>query len=329
MSNRIVITAAALTQGNNPVLESLREKGYEPIVHRGTGPPSREALREYLAGAVGMIAGMEPIDAPVLDAAPDLRVISRFGVGYDNNDLEAATQRGIVVTYVPDAMVDAVADLTMGLLLSVARRIPEMDRAVKAGEWTRLLGVDVARRTLGIVGTGRIGMAVAERARGFRMRLLGCDTVPNAAFVETLGGDYVGLEELLQAADFVTLHLPLTPETHHAIGAEQLAQMKPTACLINAARGSLVDTVALEAALREGRLRGAALDVYEQEPPGALPLLALPNVVSTPHVASFTDGAITRMARAALGNLMAVLNGERPEHVLNPELFTSLGEARR
>src|SRR5438876_4467088 len=147
MPKKIVITAAALTRGENPVLDALRSSGYEPVVHiRGT-PPTREELRGYLPGAVGMIAGMEPIDGSVLDAAPELRVISRFGVGYDNIDLAAATEREIVVTYIPEAMVDAVADLTMGLMLAAARRIPEMDRGLKAGEWSRLLGVDVARRT--------------------------------------------------------------------------------------------------------------------------------------------------------------------------------------
>jgi D-3-phosphoglycerate dehydrogenase len=268
-----------------------------------------------------MIAGMEPIEGALLEQCPNLRVISRFGVGYDNIDLAAATRQGIVVTYIPDAMVDAVADLTMGLLIALARRIPELDRSMKAGEWTRLLGVDVARRTLGIVGTGRIGMAVAGRALGFRMRLLGHDPVPNPAFVETLGGDYLPLEELLPQSDFVTLHLPLTPSTRHVMGPEQLARMKPTAYLINAARGALVDMEALHAALAEGRIRGAALDVYEQEPPGALSLLALPNVIALPHVASYTDGTVTKMAAAALRNLLAVLHGERPEHVVNPDAY--------
>src|ERR1051326_678166 len=200
MPGKIAITAAALSQGENPVLEALRAEGYEPVVHRSSALASREELQRYLEGAVGMIAGSERIDEPILAAAPELRVVSRFGVGYDAIDLEAATRHGVVVTYIPDAMVDAVADLTLGLLLAAARRIPELDRSVKAGAWNRLLAVDVARRPLGIVGTGRIGMAVAERARGFRMRLLGFDARPNPAFVETLGGDYVPLEELLQAA---------------------------------------------------------------------------------------------------------------------------------
>jgi D-3-phosphoglycerate dehydrogenase len=328
MTNRIVITAAALCQGENPVLQALRESGYEPVIHRPGGPPTADELRGYLPGAVGMIAGMEPIEGSLLEGCPDLRVISRFGVGYDNIDVAAATRLGIVVTFIPDAMVDAVADLTMGLLLAAARRIPELDRTMKAGEWTRLLGMDVARRTLGIVGTGRIGMAVAERARGFRMRLLGFDPSPNPAFVETLGGDYATFEEVLEGADFVTLHLPLTPETRHLIGAAELARMKPTAFLINAARGGLVDHEALATAIRDGRIRGAALDVYETEPPGSLPVIALPSVIATPHVASYTDGAITKMARAALANLLDALRGGRPEHVVNPEVYNRSGGTR-
>jgi D-3-phosphoglycerate dehydrogenase len=266
-----------------------------------------------------MIAGMEPVTAEVIEGTTELRVISRFGVGYDNIDVAAATRRGIVVTYIPDAMVDAVADLTLGLMLALARRIPELDQGMKAGEWRRYAAVDVTRKALGIVGTGRIGLAVAERARGFRMALLGYDPAPNARFVEELGGDYVGLDELLERADFVTLHLPLTPATDRLMGAPQLARMKPTAFLINAARGGLVDEEAIYAALTARQIAGFATDVYRKEPPEPHPLWSLPTVVATPHVASYTDGAITKMARAALGNLLTVLEGGRPEHVVNPE----------
>ena len=268
-----------------------------------------------------MIAGMEPVPAEVIEGATDLRVISRFGVGYDNVDVAAATRRGIPVTYIPDAMVDAVADLTLGLMLAVARRIPEFDRGMKAGEWPRYPAFDVCRKTLAIWGTGRIGLAVAERARGFRMTLLGHDPVPNPRFVEELGGDYVERDELLARADFLTLHLPLTPATDRVLDAEALARMKPTAFVINAARGGLVDEDALHDALTNGRLGGYATDVFRKEPPAPHPLWSLPNVVATPHIASYTDGAITRMARAALENLLMVLEGKRPEHVVNPEVY--------
>jgi D-3-phosphoglycerate dehydrogenase len=318
---KIAVTPVALCQGENPVLEALRAKGYTPVVHTGLKPPTLEELRRYLEGAVGMIAGMEPVPAEVIDQAEALRVISRFGVGYDNVDVVAATRRKIPVTYIPDAMVDAVADITMGLLLAVARRIPEFDRGMKAGEWPRYPAFDVCRKTLGIWGTGRIGLAVAERARGFRMTLLGHDPVPNSRLVEELGGDYVDQEELLTRADFVTLHLPLTPATERVINADVLARMKPTAFLINAARGGLVDEDALHDALTQGRLGGYATDVFRKEPPEPHPLWSLSNVVATPHVASYTDGAVTRMARAALNNLLLVLDGQRPEFVVNPEVF--------
>lgn len=318
---RIVITPVALCQGENPVLAALRECGYAPVVHPGTKPPTVEELRRYLDGAVGMIAGMEPVPAEVIESASCLKVISRFGVGYDNIDVAAATRRGVVVTYIPDAMVDAVADLTLGLMLAVARRIPEFDRAMKAGEWHRCPAFDVTGKTLGIWGTGRIGMAVAARARGFRMTLLGYDPAPNPRFVEELGGYYVELDELLSRADFLTLHLPLSPATDRTVGAAQLARMKPTAFLINAARGGLIDEEALYAALVGHRLAGYATDVYRREPPEPHPLWSLPNVVCTPHVASYTDGAITRMARDALANLLAVLEGERPTNVVNPEVY--------
>jgi D-3-phosphoglycerate dehydrogenase len=318
---RIAITPVALCQGENPTLQALRERGFEPIVHAGMKPPGPDDLRGYLEGAVGMIAGMEPVPAAVIEGAAGLRVISRFGVGYDNVDVAAATRRGIVVTYIPDAMVDAVADITFGLMLAVARRIPELDRGMKAGEWPRYPAVDVTGRTLGILGTGRIGMAVAERARGFRMRLLGSDPMPNPRFTGELGGEYVAMDDLLARADFVTLHLPLTPATDRLMGAAQLRRMKPTAFLINAARGGLVDEEALYSALIAGQIAGFATDVFRKEPPDADPLWLLPNVVATPHVASYTDGTIARMAERALANLLAVLDGERPEHVVNPEVY--------
>lgn len=318
---KIAVTPVALCQGDNPVLEALREKGYTPVVHAGLKPPTVADLHRYLEGAVGMIAGMEPVTAEVIEGATELRAISRFGVGYDNVDVAAATRRGIPVTYIPDAMVDAVADLTLGLMLAAARRISEFDRGMKAGEWPRYPAFDVCRKTLGVWGTGRIGLAVAERARGFRMTLLGHDPAPNPRFVEELGGDYVDRDEMLARADFLTLHLPFTPATDRIVNAEVISRMKPTAFVVNAARGGLVDEDALHDALTNGRLAGYATDVFRKEPPEPHPLWSLESVVATPHIASYTDGAITRMARAALNNLLTVLEGGRPEFVVNPEVY--------
>lgn len=327
----VAVTALPLCNEDNEVVHVLRERGYAVRYLSRPLPPTPEEQRALLSEAVGLIAGSEPIPRAVLEAAPRLRVISRNGIGYDAIDLEAATERGIVVTYVPDVMADAVADLAMGFLLCLARRIREFDATMKAGEWRRGLSADVGGRTLGLVGTGRIGMAVARRARAFGMRLLGCDPAPNPLFVEELGGDYVPLEELLETADFVSLHLPAAPGTRGLLNRERLARMKPGAFLINTSRGVLVDEAALLEALRSGRLAGAALDVFSVEPPPpgspAAELARLPNVVATPHVAAFTPNTVARMGRAALANLLAVLAGERPEHVANPAVYEA-GAAR-
>jgi D-3-phosphoglycerate dehydrogenase / 2-oxoglutarate reductase len=320
LPDRIVLTPVALCQYENVVVNTLRQQGYEVVVHPSLTPPSADELCDYLRGAVGMVAGMEPVPAEVIEGADRLRVISRFGVGYDNIDIAAATRRGVLVTYIPDAMGDAVADLTLGLILAAARRIPELDAAMKSGEWRRIMGADVSRKTLGVIGTGRIGMGVARRAAGFRMRLLGYDPAANPLFVEELGGEYVSLEELLAQSDFLTLHLPLLPETRGLIGAPQLAQVRRSAFLINCARGALVDEEAVYAALTEGRLAGFATDVYAKEPPDPHPLYRLPNVIALPHIASYTPATAARMSQAALENLLAGLRGERPEHTVNPEV---------
>ena len=325
MPDTIAITSVTIRDEDNEVAQTLTEQGYRLAIHPHLTPPTPEEQRALLAQAVGLIAGSEPVSRSVLAAAPRLRVVSRNGVGYDAVDLDAATDMGVVVTYVPDAMVDAVADLTMGLLLAAARRIVEYDVAMKAGEWRRVMCADVSGRTLGLIGAGRIGMAVARRAKAFRMRLLAHDPYPHPLFVEELGGEYVPLDELLERSDFVSLHLPASEATRGAIGAAELARMKPSAFLINCARGSLVEETALIQALRSGRLAGAALDVLSQEPPPpgspAAELAVLPNVVATPHIASATPITAARMGRAALSNLLAVLRGERPEHVANPRVY--------
>jgi phosphoglycerate dehydrogenase-like enzyme len=325
MPNTIAITTVALRDGENEVVRTLQERGYQVAIHPRMTPPTRDEQRELLKDAVGIIAGSEPITREVMEDAPHLRVISRNGIGFDAVDLQAATDLGIVVTFVPDAMVDAVADLTLGLLLAVARKIVGLDAAVKSGEWRRDMSADVGGRTLGLVGTGRIGMAAARRAKAFKMRLLGHDPYPNPLFTEELGGDYVSLDELLEASDFVTLHLPASAETRGMFNAERLGKMKPSAFLINCSRGSIIDEQALVSALREGGLAGAGLDVLSKEPPDpgtpADQLARLPNVVITPHTAAFTPITVARMSRAALANLLAVVSGERIDHVANPQVY--------
>jgi D-3-phosphoglycerate dehydrogenase len=326
MPETIAITAATMRDDNNDVARTLKSAGYALKIHPGVVPPTPEELHGYLHDAVGVIAGSDTYSRAVMEAAPGLRVISRNGVGYDAVDLDAATDLGIVVAYVPDAMVDSVADLTLGLLLAAARRITMLDAGMKAGEWRRQIAADVNGTTLGIVGTGRIGLAVARRAQAFGMRLLGHDPYPNPRFTEEFGGEYLPLDQLLEQSDYVSLHMPVLPETRGLMDAPRLARMKPSAYLINAARGALVDEAALLQALEAGKLAGAALDVFSTEPPlpdsPAAKLARHPNVVATPHVASYTPVTAARMGQGAMENLLTALGGERPAYVANPDVYS-------
>jgi glyoxylate reductase len=256
-----------------------------------------------------------------------LRVIANVGVGYDNIDVAACTRRRILVTNTPDVLTEATADLAFALLMAVARRIVESDRYIREGhwhywKWAYLWGTDLYRKTLGVYGLGRIGKAVARRAHGFSMRVLYHDIVRSTPAQEhELRAQFVDRETLLREADFLTLHVPLTPETHRLISARELAMMKPTAFLINAARGKVVDEAALVEALEAKRIAGAGLDVFEQEPSIQPALLALPNVVLTPHVGSATSETRLAMAMLAVENLLAGLEGRRPPNPVNPEVY--------
>ncbi|GIX48829.1 MAG: D-glycerate dehydrogenase [Candidatus Tectimicrobiota bacterium] len=285
-------------------------------------------LRQAVADKEGIICLItDRIDASVLEAGPRLKVVANVAVGYDNIDVAAATRRGIVVTNTPGVLTETTADLAWGLLLSVARRIPEGDRFVRAGQWTEwklmlMLGHDVYGQTLGIVGLGRIGQAVARRARGFGMTVLYHNRRRVSPALEAeLGATWVELPTLLQRSDFVSLHVPLTAETTHLIGEAELRLMRPTAYLINTARGAVVDEAALIRALQEGWIAGAALDVFAHEPEVPEALTQLDNVVLTPHIGSASVATRTRMAVMAAQNLVAALRGERPPHVVNPEVY--------
>ena len=260
-----------------------------------------------------IVTGSDRVDAEFLDAAPKLKVVSCFAVGYDNVDVPEATRRHIVVTNTPDVLTDACADLTWALILAVARRIIEGDRLARLGEWrgwapTQLRGVEIAGKTLGIVGAGRIGTAVAKRAAGFSMRVIFFSRrSPREKFVE-----------VLRESDFVSVHVPLTAETRHMFGEAEFRKMKPTAYFINMARGPVHDEAALVRALREGWIAGAGLDVYEHEPKIAPELVQLPNTVLLPHLGSATVETRRRMAMLAAENLVAVLTGKACPNVVNP-----------
>jgi len=270
-------------------------------------PPTYAELTEHVEDAEGLLSMLtDRVDAELIEAAPKLRAISNYAVGYDNIDLAAAAARRIPVGNTPGVLTDATADLAFALLMAAARKLTEADAAVREGGWQTwepgsYLGADVYGATLGIIGFGRIGRALAERADGFSMRVLHT----------TRDSTHEDLDDLLEQSDFVSVHAPLTPETHHLIGAHALAKMKTSAILINTARGELVDQQALTRALEDGLIAGAALDVTVPEPlPADDPLLQAPNLIVTPHIGSATRTARERMAELAVDNLLAGLDGQ-------------------
>ena len=301
-------------------LDQLRQAGVEVDVWPGFLAPPRQEMLERVSGAAGLITMLEDrVDAELMDAAgPDLKVIAQYAVGLDNIDLEAAKERGIVVTHTPGVLTNATADLAFALLTAAARRVVEGHDYVRRGEWQTwhpelLLGPELHGATVGVVGFGRIGQAFARRARGFDMEVLYTSRHRKPEAEAELNAKHVELNELLERSDFVSLHTPLTPETLRLMNAERLARMKEGAILINTARGKVVDTAALLDALENGPLFAAGLDVTDPEPlPADHPLLKHPRVVVTPHIGSAGRQTRLKMAEMVVGDLLAVLKGERP-----------------
>jgi len=309
-------------------MEALARIDAECEMRRYEGPggqASREALIAAVSDVEGLMGSAQlAVDAEVLDAAPKLRVVSNFGVGFDNVDVAAATERGVLVCNTPGVLTDAVADLTLGLVIDLARKVVEAERIVREGQWAAgrgIMGNDLRGKTLGIVGFGRIGRAVAQRARAFGMQVCFHDVFedPGAEFSDCA---HRSLDDLLREADFVTLHVNLTDETEKLIGARELALMKPTAYLVNTARGPIVDEAALVRALEEKRIAGAGLDVFEHEPKVSAALLALSNVVLTPHLGSAVRELRESMAHIVVDNIVAVLEGRRPPNCWNAEIYS-------
>jgi lactate dehydrogenase-like 2-hydroxyacid dehydrogenase len=285
-----------------------------------------EALAYHLADKDGVMCALtDRIDDKLLARCPKLKAVANIAVGYNNIDLPACTARGVMATNTPGVLDDSTADLAWALILGAARRLTELERRVRAGEWTgwrlkQWLGIDVHHATLGIFGMGRIGQAIARRAAGFEMKVLYHNRNRVAAALERrLNATYVSKEELLKQSDFVVLQVPYSPETHHMIGARELKLMKPTAILINSTRGGVVDDAALIAALGSGVIRAAGLDVFENEPRLNPEFLRLDNVVLMPHIGSSTEATRRAMAITAARNLVAALTGGKPPNLLNPE----------
>jgi glyoxylate reductase len=294
----------------------------------GEMPPPRDEMIRHARDCEGILTLVtDPVNRALLEQAPKLRVVSNMAVGYDNIDVAACTERGVAVGNTPGVLTDATADLAFALLLAAARRLPEAREFVLAGRWktwdpSLLLGRDVHGATLGIFGMGQIGQAMAKRARGFGMRIVYSDK-PKPSVEEQLGVVRLEKDELLREADFVSLHVPLSPKTRHLIGAPELAKMKPTAVLINTSRGAVVDPIALAEALRAGRPGAAALDVTDPEPISPTdPLLKLPNALVVPHIGSASVQSRTKMASLAVENLLAGLEGRPLPHSVNPQVVS-------
>jgi len=288
---------------------------------------TRDELMNGVKGKDGLISLLtDTIDAHVMDASPKLKVVSNYAVGFDNIDLKAATERGIYVTNTAEVLTEAVADLTMALILGIARRIVEADKFLRRGEWkgwapTLLLGSNVYNQTLGILGLGRIGAAVARRAKGFNMQLIYYDAVRNEKLERELGITFVSFENLLKQSDYISIHVPLLASTHHMMGEKEFKLMKPTAYLVNTSRGPVVDEKALYKALKDGIIAGAGLDVFEKEPiEKDNPLISLDNAILLPHVASGTIETRIAMADLAVENLISVLQGRMPPSLVNKDV---------
>ncbi len=328
-NQKVLIMATPLYHKEGDYSKILRDAGLEPVFPPECKPGvSEEELATWLSdrSIVAVLAGGEPYTRRVIEAAPGLRIISRAGVGTDSVDIQAATERGVFVTITPGANHEAVAEHTFALLLSLSRQILKRDHEVRRGIWNRNPLLPLRGKTLGVVGMGRIGRAVIQRAHAFGMRILVTEEYPDPEFLERFEAELVSLEELLARSDYVTLHVPLTERTRHMINRRTIALMKQGAILVNTARGGLVCESDLIEALRSGQLGGAGLDVFEQEPlPTDSPLAQMENVVLAPHVAGIDERSMYEMAVGAARNIVNVLHMNLdPEVIVNKELLPAI-----
>jgi len=322
MPFRVLVTPRSFRKQSGEHKRILLEADCELVEATQDRPLKAAELLELIPEADALIVGLDEVTEEVIAAGQRLKVISKYGVGLDNIDIPAATAAKIVVTNTPGTNHVAVAELTMGLLLALARRIPQHNNSAKAGSWARVTGVELAGRALGLLGLGQISREVIKRAASFSMRLLVHTSHPAEELVKAYEVAYVPLEHLLSNSDFVSLHCALTPERVGLIGEKELRMMKPTSYLVNTARGELVDEEALYRALHEGWIAGAASDVFAHEPPTGSPLLGLDNFIITPHMGANTYEAIQRMGVMAAQNAILALRGQRPLYVVNPEVYT-------
>jgi D-3-phosphoglycerate dehydrogenase len=319
---KVLVTARIFGHLSDDSFDIFKNSGFEladnPYREKGL---SGNELIELIGGVHGLLTGVDQVTAKVINAADELKVISKFGTGVDNIDVAAATHKGVVVTNAPGMNSDAVADMTFSLILSIARRIPFANDQVRKGNWPLIVGTEICNKTLGLIGLGQIGKRVAMRAGGFNMKILAYELLPDEQFVQELGIKLVPLNRLFQESDFVSIHVPFTSETEDLIKTEQLEMMKPTAYLINTARGGIVDENALYHALESGEIAGAAFDVFKEEPLKQKALIELDSFIATPHISPFTKEAIENAEKLSAQNIIDVLKGQFPPFIVNPEVL--------
>jgi D-3-phosphoglycerate dehydrogenase / 2-oxoglutarate reductase len=313
---KIVSSSPTFGLYSNDPVSLLQSKGYELELLDREVTSNEEKFAEALKDADALIVGVEKITATVLAGAKNLKVIAKHGAGVDNIDLPEAAKRKIVVTNAPGANRHAVADMVFGLFLSIARSIPSANQEVKTNKWPRFVGNEIFQKKLGVIGTGRIGREVIRRAQGFKMTVLCYDLYPSEDIKLGNLGTYVSLEELLRESDFITIHTDLNDDSKAMIGEAELTSMKKNAFIVNTARGGIIDEEALYQALVNGEIKGAALDVFEQEPLSDTALLSLPNFVATPHMAGYTEEALREVGMLTAQNVIDVIEERQPAFVI-------------
>ncbi|MEG6566947.1 phosphoglycerate dehydrogenase [Thermoanaerobacterium saccharolyticum] len=313
MKGRILITPRSLWHKKNDIIEMLND--YEVLMNETGRPFVEDELKELIQDVDGIIVGVDKITREILNNAKKLKVITKYGVGLDNIDIDYAKKLGIKITYTPGANRESVADLVFTMILGLSRQLFKLDRIVRDNKWDKVIGREVYGKVIGIIGTGNIGKSVAKRATGFDMKILGYDMQPDYDFARQIGMEYADLQTLLKNSDYITLHIPFTESMHHFIDREKLNMIKSTAFIVNTSRGELINEEALYEALKQKRLAGAALDVFEIEPPYNSKLIKLENVILSPHCGASTEDAINRMNMMAVEGLKSVLENKEPKFV--------------
>ncbi len=323
---RVLIVANRFSEVSREPIDRLKAEGWEVIeAYHEIGTLREDVFAKLIKDVEAVIvSATEAVSAEVIGAGDRLKIIAVRGVGYQGIDLEAATNKNVIVTNTPGANADATADLAMGFIIALARQIPMIDRKMRQGEWYRIRTADVYGQTLGLIGMGGIGKKVAQRAKGFDMGILAYDIVRDLDFARELGIQYVTLEETLRSSDFISIHVPLTESTRGLIGEGKIAMMKKTAFLINTSRGGIVNEEALYEALKAKRIAGAACDVFAEEPTQNTKLLALDNMIATPHIGGYSEKSWSLLADTAVENVIAVLNGRMPPNPVNREVLDKI-----